>query len=84
MLNLKKKKFRIDGIFGTKDVFEINEIQLIGTEPIEIDSVFQEKFIQYRVPDQENKLSKIKRTSDGKIKIWPSDHFGVMAEIKLK
>lgn len=81
-VKFEEKIFRIDGIFGTKDAFEIKKIKLIGTKPIEIDSAFQEKFIQYRVPDQENKLDKIRKTDD-KIKIWPSDHFGVLAKIKL-
>jgi exonuclease III len=82
-VKFEEKIFRIDGIFGTKNKFNINQIELIGTEPIEINSELQKKFLEYRVPNIENKLDMI-RKHENKIKLWPSDHFGVLAQLELK
>lgn len=82
-VKFEEKELRIDGIFGSADLFYVKKIKLIGTKPFNIDSEFQDKFIKYRVPNIEDKLSKIRKNND-EIKLWPSDHFGVLAEIILK
>jgi hypothetical protein len=83
-VKFEEKIYRIDGIFGTKDKFDILDMEMIGTSPIEINSELQDKFIQYRVPNKENKETLLRKTNDDKIQLWPSDHFGVISKIKLR
>jgi len=83
-VKFEEKIYRIDGIFGTKDKFDILDMEMIGTSPIEINSELQDKFIKYRVPNKENKETLLRKTDDNKIQLWASDHFGVISKIKLR
>jgi len=92
-LKFEKKIFRIDGIFHSgnsqKIKIKTNKIKLIGNKPIGnipiyISKKIQEDFIKYRVPGGNSELSKKKlKLIDGEIKLFPSDHFGVIAELEI-
>ena len=82
-VKFEEKKYRIDGIFATKDAFDVKNIKRVGLDPIDISENMQRLFKQYRIPNYPNKEELIK-LFDGELKIWPSDHFGVIAEMELK
>ncbi len=82
-VKFEEKIFRIDGIFYTKDAFNIKNIEVFGTDPIDISTDLEDNFVKYRVPNKENK-NELLRKNQGRIQFWPSDHFGVLAEIKIK
>ncbi len=81
-VKFEEKRYRIDGIFVTKGAFNILEAKRIGLEPIEIDANMQRMFELYRIPNVPNREELIKK-HNGKLKLWPSDHFGVMAKLEL-
>jgi exonuclease III len=81
-VKFEEKIYRIDGIFYTKDKFKTNNIEIIGTEPINIDKKLQDQFYKYRIPDREGKESLIRKNND-KLQLWASDHFAVMAELEI-
>lgn len=80
-LKYEEKIFRIDGIFYTRNKLITHNINLLGTEPIEIDEQMQQEFLDYRTP--KNKPIENIRLHQGKIKIWPSDHFAVIADLEI-
>lgn len=82
-VKFEEKIYRIDGIFSTKNAFDVQDIKLIGTDPIQIDNELQQQFIQYRVPNKPERETLI-RMNDNQIELWASDHFGVLAELELK
>jgi exonuclease III len=86
-VKFEEKIFRIDGIFSTQNAFDCVDIKLIGTKPIDIDTNLQQQFIQYRIPkinpiEMRDKL--IRKNDQDQIQLWPSDHFGVVAELEIK
>ena len=81
-VKFEEKIYRIDGIFYTKDKFKTNNIELLGNQPINIDEKMQLEFDKYKIPNKPNKNELI-RKNDGKLQIWPSDHFAVMSELEF-
>lgn len=80
-VKFEEKKFRIDGIFYTKGRFTANKLRIAGVKPISMSSEMETLFIKYRVPT--NKPKTLLRLYKNKLKIWPSDHFAVIANIEL-
>jgi endonuclease/exonuclease/phosphatase family metal-dependent hydrolase len=81
-VKFEEKIYRIDGIFYTKDKFKTNNIEILGNQPFNIDEKMQLDFDKYKIPNKPNKNELI-RKNDGKLQIWPSDHFAVMSELEF-
>lgn len=79
-VKFEEKIYRIDGIFYTQNKFITENITILGDKPIDIDSEMQHNFVKYRIPPNRSELI---RYHEGKIKIWPSDHFAVVTSLRL-
>jgi len=72
----QEKNVRVDGILFSKNMFNVKNAQIIGNESIETTDEERKGFIDFRT-----NISKISNISD--VNFWPSDHFGVLAELEI-
>ena len=80
-VKFEEKKYRIDGIFYTKNKLKTNQIKIMGDKPIDIDENMQKSFYDIRIPNIPNKDKLIRKNN--KLQLWASDHFAVMAELEF-
>jgi hypothetical protein len=85
MLNFKKKVFRYDAILSRG--LSTIESYLVGNTPFQLDSSETEIFINYlkRTFSDEYIKNNIKYIQGTRLlRLWPSDHFGVITKFIKK
>lgn len=81
-IKFMEKQLRYDG-FLTKNL-KISNMKIVGTNPISISKDLSDKIKQIWIPKIDGWENKIKYNNLGLIDLFPSDHFGVVAEILLE
>lgn len=82
------KKVRFDGILykckRAKHNIKPTDVKLLGTMPIILDNNMTELFKKYFINEIVNDTSEIRYQLDGKLALWPSDHFAISCSFCIK